>query len=255
MVLADRVAGKLALVTAAGQGIGRASALALAREGAQVIATDINADALTELEKEAAADATVTGSIASRVMNALDANEIQSTVAALGNLDVLVNCAGFVHHGSILDCTEDEWDFAFDLNVRSMFRLSRAVLPGMLDSGGGSIVNIASIGAHQGLVNRFAYGASKAAVLGLTISIAKDFVSQGVRCNAISPGTVQTPSLDGRIAAFDDPVAARQQFINRQPMGRLGEPEEIAAAVVYLASDETVFMSGQNLCVDGGMSI
>lgn len=249
------MAGKLALVTAAGQGIGHASSLALAREGAAVIATDINAESLASLEQVAAADPAITGSVTTQVMDALDAEAIRSTVASLDTVDVLVNCAGFVHHGSILECTEEEWDFAFDLNVRSMFRLSKAVLPGMLDAGGGSIVNIASIGAHQGLINRFAYGASKAAVLGLTIAIAKDFVSKGIRCNAISPGTVQTPSLDGRIAAFDDPVAARQQFINRQPMGRLGEPEEIAAAVVYLASEETVFMSGQNLCVDGGMSI
>jgi len=253
--LSDRVKGKLALVTAAGQGIGRASSLALAREGATVIATDINGDTLADLEREAATDPSVTGSVNTRIMDALERSDIEATIAALDPIDVLVNCAGFVHHGNILECTEEEWDFAFDLNVKSMYRLSKAVLPGMLGKKSGSIVNIASIGAHQGLLNRFAYGASKAAVLGLTLGIAKDFVGDGIRCNAISPGTVQTPSLDGRIAAFDDPVAARQQFINRQPMGRLGEPEEIAAAVVYLASEETVFMSGQNICVDGGMSI
>ena len=168
---------------------------------------------------------------------------------------MLFNCAGFVHHGSVLDCTDEDWDMAFDLNVKSMFHMSKAVIPGMLDAGGGSIINISSIAAHKGLVNRFVYGASKAAVIGLTKSIAADYVTRGVRCNAIAPGTVQSPSLDGRIAAFDDPVEARKQFIARQPMGRLGTAEEIAAMAVYLASDESVFTTGVLMKIDGGMSI
>ena len=242
-----RLEGKRALVTAGAQGIGEATARAFAQAGAQVLATDINAEKLGEL---ASVD-----NISTRVLDATDGAAINSLVDSEAPFDILFNCAGFVHHGSVLDCTEDEWDMAFDLNVKSMFRVTRAVLPGMIKVGGGSIINISSIAAHKGLVNRFAYGASKAAVVGLTKSIAADFVTQGIRCNAIAPGTVQSPSLDGRIAAFDDPVEARKQFIARQPMGRLGSAEEIAYMAVYLASDESIFTTGTLMQVDGGMSI
>lgn len=242
-----RLEGKRALVTAAAQGIGEATARAFADAGAEVVATDINADKLAEL-------GTVEG-ITTHVLDVTDAAAISALIEQESHFDVLFNCAGFVHHGSILDCTDDEWDLAFDLNVKSMFRLAKAVLPGMLEAGGGSIINIASIAAHKGLPNRFAYGASKAAVVGLTKSIAADFVTRGIRCNAINPGTVQSPSLDGRIAAFDDPVEARKQFIARQPMGRLGTAQEIAYMAVYLASDESVFTTGTQMNVDGGMSI
>jgi 2-keto-3-deoxy-L-fuconate dehydrogenase len=242
-----RLEGKRALVTAAAQGIGEATARAFAEAGATVVATDINADKLAEL-------ASVAG-ITTRVLDVTDAAAITALIEREAHFDVLFNCAGFVHHGSILDCTDEEWDMAFDLNVKSMYRLSKAVLPGMLAAGCGSIINIASIAAHKGLLNRFAYGASKAAVVGLTKSIAADFVTRGIRCNAIAPGTVQSPSLDSRIAAFDDPVAARQQFIARQPMGRLGTPSEIAYMALYLASDESIFTTGTLMNVDGGMSI
>lgn len=245
--MGNRLEGKRALVTAAAQGIGEAIARAFAAEGARVTASDIARDKLAEL-------AAVDG-IETVVIDVLDDAAVNAAVTHHGPFDVLVNCAGFVHHGSILDCTADEWDFAFDLNVKSMYRCCRAVIPGMREQGGGSIVNIASIAAHKGLPNRFAYGASKAAVLGLSKAIAADFVSDGIRCNAINPGTVQSPSLDGRINAFDDPEAARAAFIARQPMGRLGRAEEIAAMALYLASDESVFTIGTQMNVDGGMSI
>lgn len=245
--MTKRLDGKRALVTAAAQGIGEATARAFAAAGATVLATDINADKLAALS-------TVEG-ITTSVLDVTDAEAIAELVEHESHFDVLFNCAGFVHHGSVLTCTEDEWDMAFTLNVKSMFQLSKAVIPGMLEAGGGSIINISSIAAHKGLINRFAYGASKAAVVGLTKSIAADFVTQGIRCNAIAPGTVQSPSLDERIAAFDDPVAARKQFIGRQPMGRLGTAEEIAHVAVYLASDESVFTTGTLIKIDGGMSI
>lgn len=242
-----RLEGKRALVTAAAQGIGEATARAFAAAGAQVLATDINAEKLSELD--------AVENISTAVLDATDRQAIESLIASQAPFDVLFNCAGFVHHGSVLECTDDQWDMAFDLNVKSMFRMCQAVIPGMQQTGGGSIINISSIAAHKGLVNRFAYGTSKAAVIGLTKSIAADFVSQGIRCNAIAPGTVQSPSLDQRIAAFDDPVEARKQFIARQPMGRLGTAQEIAHIAVYLASDESVFTSGTLMQVDGGMSI
>ncbi len=246
--MAGRLKGKRALVTAAGQGIGRATALAFAAEGAEVHATDLDTAKLGDLAGHPG--------ISTRKLDVLDAEAIKAAAAELGALNVLFNCAGFVHHGSILDATEDEWSFAFDLNVRSMFRLARAVLPSMIANGGGSIINVSSIcGAHKGIPNRFIYGATKAAVLGLTKSVAADFVRQGIRCNAICPGTVQTPSLDQRIDAFDDPVQARKDFIARQPMGRLGTAEEIAQLNVYLASDESVFVTGQAMFIDGGMTI
>ena len=245
--MGDRLQGKRALLTAAAQGIGEATARAFAIEGAEVFATDINAEALEAL-------AAVEG-IAIQVLDVTDGAAIRRSVEQLGPFDVLFNCAGFVHHGSVLDCSEEDWRFAFELNVTSMFRLCQATIPGMLARGSGSIINMSSIVANRGLQNRFAYGASKAAVVGLTRSIAADFVAEGIRCNAICPGTVQSPSLDERINAFDDPVAARRNFIARQPMGRLGRAEEIAAMAVYLASDESVFTTGTLMNVDGGMTI
>ena len=245
--MANRLDGKRALVTAAAQGIGGAIATAFAREGADVLATDLNADALGAHEG-------VPG-IRTRVLDATDDAAIAALVAGEAPFDVLVNCAGFVHAGSVLECTDEQWDFAFELNVKSMYRTIRRVLPGMRERGTGSIVNISSIAAHKGLVGRFVYGATKAAVDGLTKSVAADFVTEGIRCNAIRPGTVQSPSLEQRIAAFDDPEAARRAFVARQPMGRLGRPEEIAAVAVYLGSDESVFTTGTLVDVDGGMSI
>lgn len=242
-----RLEGKHALVTAAAQGIGEATAREFAAQGARVLATDINASKLQELAS--------VENISTAVLDATDRQAIESVVASQDAFDVLFNAAGFVHHGSVLDCTDDDWDMAFNLNVKSMFMLCQAVIPGMQKLGGGSIVNVSSIAAHKGLVNRFVYGASKAAVIGLTKGIAADFVTQGIRCNAIAPGTVQSPSLDERIAAFDDPVEARKQFVARQPMGRIGTAEEIAHMAVYLASDESVFTTGILMKVDGGMSI
>ena len=245
--MTQRLAGKVALISAAAQGIGRSTALAFAAEGATVIATDINTALLSELDS--------IDNINTEKLDVTDSAAVVELIKAHPEINVLFNVAGFVHAGSVLDCTEQEWDFAFDLNVKSMYRTVKAVIPGMRALGGGSIINMASICAHQGLVNRFAYSASKAAVLGFTKSVARDVVQENIRCNAISPGTVQTPSLDERIAAFDDPVEARKNFVARQPMGRLGTAEEIAAIALYLAADESVFTTGQNICVDGGMSI
>lgn len=243
-----RLAGKTAFVTAAAQGIGRATALAFAREGAKVVATDVNEAKLAEIGK-------IAGIRAAR-LDVLDDAAVARAAAEAGSVDILFNCAGWVANGSILDASVQDWDRSFALNARSMFVTIRAFLPAMLAKGGGSIVNVASIASSvRGIANRCAYGSSKAAVIGLTKSVAADYVAKGVRCNAIAPGTVQTPSLDDRISAFDDPVAARKAFVARQPMGRLGNPEEIAQAAVYLASDESVFMTGQIFSVDGGMTI
>ncbi|MCY7319949.1 MAG: SDR family oxidoreductase [Ramlibacter sp.] len=243
-----RLKGKTALVTAAGQGIGRASALALAAEGAQVWATDLNPQLLESY-------AAVAG-IQAMPLDVLDKAAILRTVAGLPPLDILFNCAGYVHNGTILQATDTEWDFAFNLNVRSQFWMIRAVLPSMLSRGGGSIINMASVcGSLKGLPNRFIYGASKAAVVGLTKAVAADYVGQGIRCNAIAPGTVDTPSLHERINAYDDPVQARKNFIARQPMGRLAQAHEMAPLVVFLASDESVFVTGQLYANDGGMTI
>jgi 2-keto-3-deoxy-L-fuconate dehydrogenase len=243
-----RLAGKTALVTAAGQGIGRATALAMAAEGAQVLATDVN-PALLETYAGVANVKTAT-------LNVLDKAAVHATVEGMARIDVLFNCAGVVHNGSILQASDDEWDFAFNLNVRAQYWMIQAVLPKMLAHGGGSIINMASVcGSLKGLPNRFIYGASKAAVVGLTKSVAADFVSKGIRCNAIAPGTVDTPSLGDRINSYDDPVEARKNFIARQPMGRLAQAHEIAPIVVYLASDESVFATGQLFSVDGGMTI
>ena len=247
-----RLKGKQALVTAAGQGIGRAAALAMATEGAQVLATDVNPELLK-------AYAGVSG-VKTAVLDVLDKQAIAKLVGSLPALDVLFNCAGFVHNGSILEATDKDWDFAFSLNVRAQFWMIQAVLPRMLEKtaagGTASIINMASVcGSMKGLPNRFLYGASKAAVIGLTESVAADYVGQGIRCNAICPGTVDTPSLQDRINAYEDPVQARKNFVARQPMGRLAQAHEIAPIVVYLASDESVFATGQAIAVDGGMTI
>ena len=243
-----RLQGKTALVTAAGQGIGRASVLAMAAEGAQVIATDLNPQLLKAFEGVA--------NVRTAVLDVLDKAAIQSLVAGLPPLNVLFNCAGVVHNGSILQANDEEWDFAFNLNVRAQYWMIQAVLPGMLAAGGGSIINMASVcSSLKGLPNRFIYGSSKAAVVGLTKSVAADFVGKGIRCNAIAPGTVDTPSLQDRINSYPDPVQARKDFVARQPMGRLAQAPEIAPIVVYLASDESVFASGQLFAVDGGMTI
>ena len=246
--MAGRLAGKVAFVTAAGQGIGRGAALAFAREGARVWATDINAKTVTELEGR--------DGIRARALDATDEQAIARIAAEAGDVDVLFNCAGFVHHGTILDCAPQDWDFSFNVNVKSMYLVTRAFLPGMLRRGRGSIINIASVASSvKGLPNRFAYGATKAAVIGLTKAIAADFVKQGIRCNAICPGTVDTPSLQQRIDALPDPAQARKDFIARQPMGRLGTVDDITGLLVFLASDESLFATGNAYSIDGGMTI
>ncbi len=244
----SRMQGKTALVTAAAQGIGRAIVEKFAAEGASVWATDINTDLLSELEGAA--------NITTRKLDVTDAAAVQAVAAEAGPLDALVNCAGFVHHGTILECDEEDYDRSFDLNVRGAYRMIRATLPGMLESGGGAIVNISSVASSiAGVPDRFIYGTTKAAVLGLTKSVARDYVDKGVRCNAICPGTVDTPSLQARINSFPNPEEARKDFVARQPMGRLGTAEEIASLALYLASDEAAFVSGEWVVIDGGMSI
>ncbi|MBN8196103.1 SDR family oxidoreductase [Thalassospira povalilytica] len=240
-----RLEGKLCLVTAAGQGIGRASAERLAAEGGRVIATDVNDAALAELD--------AIDGIEARKLDVTDKGAITALINDIGPVDVLFNCAGIVHNGTILEATEEEWDFAFELNVKSQFRMIRAVLPGMLEKGKGSIINMASVaGPVTGPVNRLIYSASKAAVAGMTKAIANDHVTQGIRCNAIAPGTVDSPSLHERLRATGDYEGAHKAFIARQPMGRIGKPDEIAALVAYLASDESGFTTGAVHVVDGG---
>ena len=244
MTKQGRLAGKAALVTAAGQGIGRATALAMAAEGAEVFATDVNAETLAELD--------ATDGVTTFTLDVMDEASIVEGVARAAP-DILFNCAGFVHHGTILDATDAEWNFGFELNVRSMYWSSRAAIPGMIERGGGSIVNMSSVASSViGAPNRFVYGASKAAVIGLTKSIASDFVTSGLRCNAICPGTVESPSLEDRLSNTGDYDKAREAFIARQPMGRFGTAAEIAALAVYLASDESGFVTGQAINIDGG---
>lgn len=241
--------GKTALITAAGAGIGRASAEALAARGAQVIATDLNGDLVKKL-------ADTSPNITGMQLDVLDVAAVQALVESVTPAVILLNCAGWVHDGTILDCDDDVWDRAFDLNAKAMYRVTRAVLPGMLEKGAGSIINIASIvSSEKGAPRRFAYGASKAAIIGMTKAIAADFVKDGIRCNAICPGTVQSPSLNDRLAATGDFDKALAAFKDRQPMGRLGQPEEIAEMVCYLAGDMSAFTTGQSFAVDGGWSI
>jgi len=242
----ERLAGKRVLITAAGQGIGRASALAMAAEGAQVFATDINTAALAELDRPG---------IETFPLDALDRESVEAGIAR-AQPDVLFNCAGFVHGGTILEATDEEWDFAFDLNAKAQFRTIRAALPGMISRGGGSIVNMSTVASSvMGVPNRFIYSASKAAVVGITKSVAIDFIETGVRCNCICPATVDSPSLHDRLRATGDYDAAMAAFVARQPMGRIASAEEIAALVVYLASDESAYITGQAHIIDGGMSL
>lgn len=244
-----RLSGKTAFVTAAGQGIGRASVLAMVEEGAKVVATDLNIELLEDLPG-------ISNNIEIAQLDARNPNAISALADRLGAMDVLFNCAGFVHHGNILESTNDEWEMGFDLNVKSMFHTIRAFMPKMVENGGGSIINMSSAASSiKGVQNRFVYATSKAAVVGLTKSVAVDFITNGIRCNAICPGTIQSPSLEERIRAQGDYEKAKAAFIARQPMGRLGKAEEIAALVIYLASDESAFTSGQTHVIDGGWSI
>lgn len=248
--MSQRLSGKVAVVTAAARGIGRATAEAFIQEGAEVMATDIDESALKALS-----------GCQTRPLDVTNAAAIKAFALSIGSIDILFNCAGYVHAGTILECTEADWDFALELNARSMFRLISAFLPAMLEKGGGSIINVSSVASSvKGVPNRFVYGASKAAVIGITKSVAADFVGRGIRCNAICPGTVDSPSLADRIAiqAAAQAVSVeevRKAFIARQPMGRLGKPQEIAALAVYLASDESAFTTGQIHVIDGGMTV
>ena len=251
--MGDRLKGKRAFITAAGQGMGRAAAIAFAAEGAQVWATDVNTEALRSLEGMLG---TTTSGVTTRVLDVTDSGAVERVAKEAGDVNVVFNCAGIVHHGTIMECSEQDWDRSFDLNIKSMYRVTRAFLPGMLRQQQGSIINMASVASSlRGLPNRLAYGTTKAAVLGFTKAVAADYVRQGIRCNAVCPGTVDTPSLQGRINAFADPVQARKDFVARQPMGRLATVDDITPLLVYLASDESSFATGVAFSVDGGMTI
>ena len=246
--MGDRLKGKVALVTAAGQGIGRASAIAMAKEGATVYATDVNLKLLESLTGQPG--------IVTQKLDVLDDLQIKFTIEGLPPLNILFNCAGFVHQGTIMETHDEDWDFSFNLNVRAPFKVIQAALPRMVANGGGSIINMASVcGSIKGLPNRFVYGTTKAAVIGMTKSVAADYVKGGIRCNAVCPGTVDTPSLHDRMAALGDIDEARKMFVSRQPMGRLAKAEEIAPLVVFLASDESAFCTGNAYSCDGGMTI
>ena len=247
--MSNRLKDKTALVTAAGQGIGKATAIAFHNEGAKVIATDINDKTLEELKKEFP-------KIEVKNLDSTDNNAIKDYINKIEKIDVLFNAVGFVHHGTILECEEKDWDFSFNLNIKSMYFMCKSVLPLMLKNNGGSIINVSSVASSiKGLPNRFVYGTTKAAIIGLTKSIASDFVKQNIRCNSIAPGTVFSPSWQDRVNQSPDPVQAKKDFIARQPMGRLGTAEEIAAVAVYLASDDATFTTGSTIHVDGGISI
>ena len=247
--MSKRLENKNIMVTAAGQGIGRATAIAFQNEGANVIATDLNEKTLETLKKEYP-------KIKIYTLDSTDDDAIKVFAKTIEKIDVLFNAVGFVHHGTILDCQEKDWDFSFNVNVKSMYLMIKSMIPKMLEQNKGSIINVSSIASSiRGLPFRFVYGASKAAIIGLTKSIAADYVKQNIRCNAIAPGTVHTPSWEGRVSSSADPIQAKKDFIARQPMGRLGTPEEIAAIAVYLASDESSFATGNTFSVDGGMTI
>ena len=247
--MSGRLEGKKIVVTAAGQGIGKATAIAFHKEGAHVTATDLNDKTLSDLNKEY-------HQINVQKLDSTDNNAILEFTKTLDRVDVLFNAVGFVHHGTILDCEEKDWDFSFDVNIKSMYFMCKAILPFMIKQNGGSIINISSIASSlKGLPNRFVYGASKAAIIGLTKSIASDFVKQNIRCNSIAPGTVFSPSWQERVNQSPDPVQAKKDFIARQPMGRLGSAEEIASMAIYLAGDESTFTTGNTFSVDGGMTI
>ena len=247
--MSTRLENKNIIVTAAGQGIGKATAIAFHKEGANVTATDLNEKTLIDLNKEFP-------KIKICTLDSTDNAAIKIFVDGIGKVDVLFNAVGFVHHGTVLDCEEKDWDFSFNVNIKSMYFMCKAILPKMLDQKKGSIINIASVASSlKGVPNRFAYGASKAAIIGLTKSISADFVKQNIRCNAIAPGTVFTPSWEDRVKQSEDPVQAKKDFIARQPMGRLGTADEIASMAVYLAGDESGFTTGNTFSVDGGMTI
>ena len=247
--MSGRLEGKKIVVTAAGQGIGKATAIAFHNEGAHVIATDLNEKTLADLNKEYP-------NIKIKTLDSTDNKAILDFVKTLNEVNVLFNAVGFVHHGTILDCEEKDWDFSFDVNIKSMYFMCKAILPLMVKQNGGSIINVSSIASSlKGLPNRFVYGASKAAIIGLTKSIASDFVKQNIRCNSIAPGTVFSPSWQDRVNQSPDPVQAKKDFIARQPMGRLGTAEEIASMAIYLAGDESTFTTGNTFSVDGGMTI
>ena len=247
--MSGRLEGKKIIVTAAGQGIGKATAIAFHNEGADVTATDLNDKTLADLNKEYP-------NINVHTLDSTDNSAILEFVKTLDKVDVLFNAVGFVHHGTILDCEEKDWDFSFDVNIKAMYFMCKAIIPLMVKQNGGSIINISSIASSlKGLPNRFVYGASKAAIIGLTKSIAADFVKQNIRCNSIAPGTVFSPSWQDRVNQSPDPVQAKKDFIARQPMGRLGTAEEIAAMAIYLAGDESTFTTGNTFSVDGGMTI